>query len=203
MSSKKNLLETTNWKDRGKSGGERPSHVRKPEKFADAIEIASNEDAALLEVAVRPGEGVKTTRAKQKARDFIDLVKGGLEPEDAAERIGMDLSEVTRISSATDMKQIVKETIETGHMAAEIRQTMMRAGANIALMNTLKDGNYRDFMAVYKGMASDPQIGLTGPAVQLGFQVNVGDEGLGGILKGFLQEETVEKVLDVEDENEL
>jgi hypothetical protein len=160
--------------------------VKTPKRAADLITATEVAGPASLDVSVKPGEGNKQTRAKQKARSFVDLVKNGLSPEDAAERIGMDLGDATRIASAADMKDLVARTLESGHIRSDIRKEFLRAGLNKTMADALLEGDKRGFYDGYKLAAADPEIGLTGPSTVLGVQVNIGDDGIGGILKEFM-----------------
>jgi hypothetical protein len=180
-----NLLDSLDWANKVRCDRDN-DFVKTPKKAADLITAAKVDGPPSFELAVKPGEGTKQTRAKQKARAFVDLVKNGLSPEDAAERIGMDLGEVTRISSAADMKELVARTLETGHIRSDIRKEVLRAGLNQSIMEALAEGDRKGFYDGYKLAASDPEIGLTGPSTVLGVQVNIGDDGIGGILKEFM-----------------
>jgi hypothetical protein len=179
------LLDSTDWSFRNRIDNDR-SFVKKPTRAADAITAASASGPPSLEVSVKPGEGSKETRSKQKARAFVDLVKNGLSPEDAAQRIGLELGEVTRLSSGTDMKDLVARTLEIGHIRSDIRKEFLRAGLNQSLAEALAEGDRREFGNLYKLAASDPEIGLTGPSTVLGVQVNIGEDGIGGLLKEFM-----------------
>jgi hypothetical protein len=77
-------------------------------------------------------------------------------------------------------------SLESGHIRSDIRKEFMRAGLNTVAGNALLAGENKVFLDAYKLAASDPEIGLTGPSTVLGVSVNIGDDGIGGILKEFM-----------------
>ena len=178
----RDLLHSIDWVGGTKSDRDL-SFVKTPKKAADLITAAEAEGKAALDVVIKPGESNAKTRAKQKTRDFIDLVRSGLSPEDAAERIGLDLGEVTKISSQADMKSAVSEILNVGFIRSDIRKEYMRAGLNKMITEALMEGDRRDFANLYKLAASDPEIGLTGPSVAI--QTNIDLSGLEDILAQF------------------
>lgn len=178
----RDLLNSTDWVNR-ESADRDTSFVKQPRKAADAITAAEVGPLAPLEVKVKPGETNKQTRARQKTQSFIDLVKGGLSPEDAAARIGLDLGEVTKISSQTDMKRVVAETLEVGHIRSDLRKEYLRAGLNKMVTEALVEGDRKSFGDLYKLAASDPEIGLTGPSVAIQNNINISE--IGDILREF------------------
>lgn len=178
----RDLLSTTKWANRNSSDHDL-NFVKKPKKAADLITAAEAGPLAPLEVRVRPGESNKQTRAKQKMTAFIEAVKGGLTPEDAAQRIGVDLGEVSRISSAADMRDIVSRTLEMGHIRSDILKEYLRASRNTMLTEAFMEGDRKGFSDLYKLAASDPEIGLTGPSVAI--QNNIDLSGIEDILAQF------------------
>lgn len=178
----RDLLQTVDWAGQIKSDRDL-SFVKTPKKAADLLTAASSDEKVALDVVIKPGESNAKTRAKQKTRDFIDLVKSGLSPEDAAERIGLDLGEVSKISSQADMKAIVAETLDTGFIRSDLRKEYLRAGLNKMITESLLEGDRRDFANLYKLAASDPEIGLTGPSIAIQNNINVSE--IGDILAQF------------------
>lgn len=180
----KNFLNEGNWKNRDKVDADR-SFIRTPVKAVDAITAGEVKgEAEATTPVVKPGESNKQTRAKAKARTFVDLVKGGLNPEDAAERIGMDIGEVTRITDATDMKRLVEKVISAGHMRADLRREFSRSLLTLTVAEAHAEGDRRGVYDGLKLMNSDPEIGLTGPSVAVGLQINMSENGLAEILAG-------------------
>jgi hypothetical protein len=180
----RDLLHTVAWINKT-SLDEDLGFVKKPKKAADSIVAAEIEgEPAETKVVIKAGESNKQTRARQKTQSFIDLVKSGLSPEDAAARIGLDLGEVTKVASQTDMRRIVSETLEVGHIRSDLRKEYLRAGLNKMVTEALVEGDRKSFGDLYKLAASDPEIGLTGPSVAIQNNINISE--LGDILKEFM-----------------
>jgi hypothetical protein len=180
-----NLVDSLDWANKTRVDNDK-TFVKQPKRAADLITATKVDAPASLDVVVKPGEGNKETRRKQKVRALVDLIKNGLSPEDAAERIGLDLGEVTRISSASDMKELVAKTLENGHIRSDVRKEFLRGALNVSIAEALAEGDRKGVYDGYKLAASDPEIGLTGPSTVLGVQVNIGEDGIGGILKEFM-----------------
>lgn len=161
--------------------------VKKPKKAADAILVAESTDAlAPLEVKVKPGESARQTRAKQKTTQFVELVRGGLAPEDAAERIGLKIDEVARITDGADAKRIIGEVIQAGYMRSDVRKEFSRALTNVTVMEAHLEGDRRGVYDGLKIINADPEIGLTGPSTVNAIQVNFTD--LQSVIGEFLED---------------
>lgn len=181
----RDLINTVNWQNKS-SRDHDLAFVKKPKKAVDAITALEEETAGgALEVRVKPGESAKQTKARQKTQQFIELVKNGLSPEDAAARIGLDLGEVQKLGSKSDMARIVAETLEVGHIRSDIRKEYLRAGLNKMLTEAMLDGDRKEFGSLYKLAASDPDVGLTGPSTVNAIQVNFTD--LKSVIGEFLE----------------
>lgn len=142
-------------------------------EFVKKTEGAPEPGTPEVKVTVKPGETNKQTRNKQKVKSFVDLVKKGLSPEDAAERIGLDLGEVANITTSRDLKRSVAEIIEMGDLRTEQRQALIRGGTNIMLTETIQQRDRKGFVDIAKLAMADPALGMSGPANANAVQVNV------------------------------
>jgi hypothetical protein len=183
MGHPRDLLATTDWVGGTKSDRDL-SFVKTPKKAADLLTAAESKEKVSLDVVIKPGESNAKTRAKQKTRAFVDLVKEGFAPEDAAEKIGLNLGEISKISSQADMKSAVADVLQTGFIRSDVRKEVLRSGINKMIMEALLEGDRKSFYDGYKLAASDPEIGLTGPSVAIQNNIDISD--LGDILKEFM-----------------
>ena len=170
------LSARVNWSSRTKTQkGKDTGFVKKISRAKDAMDLAKQDPKIRAEVKtlIRPGESNKQTRNKQKIQTFIDSVKGGLSPEDAAAKIGLELGEVANIVDSRDMKKVVADMVNTGSLTTEMRQAMVRGGLNTMLAETYLQRDRKGFTDVAKLMMQDPQMGMSGPANAVGVQVNV------------------------------
>jgi hypothetical protein len=78
----------------------------------------------------------------------------------------------------------VSDVIQNGHIRSDLRKEALRAMLNINIANAHLEGERKDFAALYKLAAGDPDIGLSGPSTVNAVQVNI--DGIKDILSEFM-----------------
>jgi hypothetical protein len=120
----------------------------------------------------------KNGGAKVKAARFVDLLKDGVKPGEAAERIGTSLKQ---LRTSEDMKTAVAELLATATLSSEIRKGMVRAGLNKVFIEGISSEDPKDrkvALEAAKLIASDEGL-QTGSDVTVAF--DLGD--LGDVIK--------------------
>src|SRR6478609_2926045 len=155
-------MREINWQNKTSRDKEVEFVKKMPKRVKELAEGEAPDEP--VHITIKPGESLKQTRNKLKIQSFIDLVKSGLSPEDAAARIGMDLGEIANISSAKDLKKTVIDIIEMGDLRTEQRQMLIRGGTNIMLAESIQQRDRKGFVDIAKLAMSDPALGMSGPA---------------------------------------
>lgn len=163
--------------------GDNPEdHLVGPIDVEDGVVIAGEsidiEEVEQKKTLKTPGKNVVQMAS---ARRFVDLIEEGVSPGTAAARIGTTLK---ALKSGGDMAEAIRTLLEVGHVKAEIKKEVIRAG----LFKTFVEGimssdpaEKKIALEASKQMASDPEIGLTKEA-DVSVNINLGD--LGTAIKG-------------------
>ena len=120
----------------------------------------------------------KNSGAKVKASRFVDLLKSGVKPGEAAEKIGTSLKQ---LRTSEDMKVAVAELLATATLSSEIRKGMVRAGLNKVFIEGIASEDPKDrkvALEAAKLISADEQIS-TGQEIGVTFEL--GD--LAGVIK--------------------
>jgi len=134
------------------------------------VEFESDQDEPHLVLDTNKN---KDDVATAKAKKFLDLVRKGCTPGEAAEQVGMSLAQLKR----TRVRKRIEDLTIAYHLPDEIRKLLVKAGLNRLFMMNLgkKDvANQKILLDTIKQMASDPDVGLQSNQ-QVGIQINLGE----------------------------
>lgn len=126
-----------------------------------------------VEVDNSHGKGNPKTVAATVAKKFVELVKSGETPSDAARRLHRKLSDLRMDEEFTRKAAAI---IEGGYLPAEVRKALVRSGLNRRFVNGIDSDDpelRRDALTAAKMIAEDPEVGLkhTAPAVEIDLTV--------------------------------
>jgi hypothetical protein len=115
---------------------------------------------------VTPQRAKASDIAKLQAYKFVDLLKSGVKPGEAAHRLH---TSVKTIMSNPQSQKVVKEVIEEFTYNAEVRKLLQRALVNkTAVENAGEKGDKKLLLDALKLMADDSELGIKGPSVMIG-----------------------------------
>lgn len=149
-------------------------------------EVAEDEPPHVVLDTEKGKDDVVTAKAKK----FLDLVRKGVTPGDAAKKVGMSLAQLRR----TKVKKRIEDLTIAYHLPDEIRKLLVKNGLNRLFMMNLgkKDvANQKLLLDTIKQMASDPDVGLQSNQ-QVGIQINLGE--LGELLKNVPKDVVIEDI---------
>lgn len=129
-------------------------------KFANSHRFSSD---GMEEVGDTPlkVEVIETTEtpAKKMAGRFLDLVRSGERPGDAAHMLGTTLKEMDK---SIAVQEALRELVPY-HMKPELRKEMVRMGLNKVFLDNIRSAD-KDYVKLAldaaKQIGSDPDVGL-------------------------------------------
>jgi hypothetical protein len=109
----------------------------------------------------------------EAARIYVELVKAGDTPSDAARKLHRKLSD---LRMDEDFTRRAASIIENGYLPAEVRKALVRSGLNMRFVKGIDSDDpelRRDALTAAKMIAEDPEVGLkhTAPAIEIDLTV--------------------------------
>lgn len=164
--------------------GERPQNFAPRADFTDegGAEPILEVPVAALEVLEPEAKDKKNEVVTHSAKRFVEALDAGKTPGQAAKAAGMTLKQ---IKDGGDMSKAIQHLLEVGHVRAEVKKEVIRAGLFKAFVEGITSpdpGERKLALEASKQMASDPEIGLTRDS-EVAININLGalDEALLGV----------------------
>jgi hypothetical protein len=120
---------------------------------------------------VTPQRAKASDVAKLTAHKFVDLMKSGLKPGEAAHRLHTSVRNIMQNSSS---RKVVKDVIEEFTYDASVRKLLQRALVNkTAVENADEKGDKKLLLEALKLMADDSELEIKKPVALLGGPVTI------------------------------
>lgn len=97
-----------------------------------------------------------------KARKFVELLKRGLKPAEAAHQLH---TTVKALMSRPQAQQLVTDMIEGYNFDAKVRALLVRATQNKILLQAIESNDVDTQLNVMKQMSDDAELGMKGTGV--------------------------------------
>jgi hypothetical protein len=135
-----------------------------PEDLTVKIET----DAVAVEIPSPKKADIKTV-SKVRAVKFVELVKAGESPQEAAKQVHTSLA---RLERDPEVQAMCETLIAQYTLPAETRKKLVRARLN----KVVAEGNDKEAVAAAKLVSADPEVGITTQIPQVMQQFNFSPE---------------------------
>lgn len=95
-----------------------------------------------------------------KAKQFVELLKSGVKPGEAAHRLH---TSVRSLMNKEDAQRQIRETVENFTFDAAVRKLLVRAMANKVLLEADKANDTKTTLEVIKIINADSEVGVDSP----------------------------------------
>lgn len=150
--------------------------INEEESPVQKVEYKPSDDSLDLSIPVQTHieievDDSKDSIANKKAKRFVELVKSGVTPGEAASTIGTRLK---NINTSDDMKVALTELLTTAKLDGKIREQMVKAGLNKLFLKTVDSNDVKDMkIALETAKLIGADEGIKGP-VESGVTIDVG-----------------------------
>lgn len=136
----------------------------------DAIQIILDGPSE-VETKVSPARAKASDIGKLRAKKFVELLRLGRRPSEAAHALHTTVQEMMMHS---DVQKQVKDLVDEFSFDAQQRKALVRAGANKIALTNLKDGGDPKLaLEALKLIGDDHEVAIKGQAGQQQIQVDV------------------------------